>query len=497
MVPGSGTLLEAVFACSPDAVLIVDVDGCIESASAAATPLFGYRSDELVGRPVETLVPEDLRAVHHGYRVAYAERPSARPMGVGLELNGRRKDGTIVAIDVSLSPLHFDGRDLTAAFVRDATDRRRSDHLMRNINEITRQVLAGEDQSEVLSLICQRVLSLVGAMTSWLVLPCDADRTQLEVKAAAGVGGDQLVGAALDRANSFSARAMEAGVPVTVADMSSEPSVLEEARPIGIGPGVYFPLSTQDGPMGALVVARPRDADPFSEAEIAAAGSFASAAAVGLELGAARAELEDLHILAEHERIGRDLHDTVIQRLFALGMSLQAAQRLADGPAGERLGDAVHSIDEVIREIRETIFDLNRSPATGSDVRQQVRAVISEVVVPFGLTHRVSFRGPVEGGVPDSVVPHLVSVLREALSNVGRHAKASRVDVVVVATAESVSVSVADDGVGIPDGPSAGNGLANMAERARSLHGELTVSRRRPSGTLVQWQVPTSVQPVA
>ena len=295
----------------------------------------------------------------------------------------------------------------------------------------------------------------------------------------------------LNPSTSLSARAMAGGRTVVVDDMRAEPSVLSEARSRGFGPGAYFPMISQDGPIGALVVVRDADAEPFNSVESAAAEVFASAAAVGIALGGARDTLEAMHLVSEHERIARDLHDTVIQRLFALGMGLQGAQRLASGAVGERISRSVQAIDEVIREIRETIFDLNRPPGADFDVRQRVRAVAGEVGGEVGFTPRTTFRGPVEAAVSDEMISHLLAVLREALTNVGRHARASTVDVVVAATADTVTLSVADDGIGPSSGPSAGHGLANMADRAAELGGELTISSRRPRGTLLLWTVPT------
>ena len=240
-----------------------------------------------------------------------------------------------------------------------------------------------------------------------------------------------------------------------------------------------------------LVVARDADAEPFNSVESAAAEVFASAAAVGIALGGARDTLEAMHLVTEHERIARDLHDTVIQRLFALGMGCRERSAWRAAPSASGSARSVQAIDEVIREIRETIFDLNRPQGADLDVRQRVRAVAGEVGGQVGFTPRTTFRGPVEAAVSDEMMSHLLAVLREALTNVGRHARASTVDVVVAATADTVTLSVADDGIGPSSGPSAGHGLANMADRAAELGGELTISSRRPRGTLLQWTVPT------
>jgi two-component system, NarL family, sensor histidine kinase DevS len=490
---GAGDLLDAVFSASPDAVIVVDEQGRIRMASAAIATLFGYEPEEIVGEAVELLVPDQMRAGHRRHRAKFADEQVARPMGAGLELSGRRRDGSVVPVDVSLAPLHIGADGWTAAFVRDATDRRRTDYLMHGINDVTRQVLAGEDASTVLAEVAERARVLVDASTAWVVVPEESHRSEparLRVAAAAGRVAEQLIGVALDGETSLSALAMESSRPLLIPDMSAEPQVIGPARRAGFGPGAYLAMLTQDGPIGALVVARDAGSAGFVQAEVDAVEVFASATAVGQALGAARDALEDLHIVSEHERIARDLHDTVIQRLFGLGMGLQGAQRLADEQVGERIRSAVDAIDEVIREIRETIFDLNRPPGASLDIRQHVRAVVTDVGTQLGFHPRLSFRGPVEAGITDETLADLLAVLREALTNAGRHARASRVDVVVIATPGTVTLSVADDGVGMPDGPTAGHGLVNMADRAAHLGGALSITRRRPTGTRVEWQVP-------
>jgi PAS domain S-box-containing protein len=489
---GPDNLLEVLFASSADAIVVVDEHGAIELASAAVEHLFGYAPAELVGQPVEVLVPEAVRVAHVQHRAAFGNHPATRLMGAGLELYGRRREGTVFPVDVSLTPLRVDGRTRTAAFVRDATEQRRSEALMRRIIEITREVLAGADRYDVLTLICQDITTLVGADLAWVVLPApEGERGGLRVEAAAGQVFDELIGAALDTESSLAGRAMRAGQPVLVPDMSADPSVVSPARQAGLGPGAYIPMAAQGRPIGALIVARRAGTRPFSPAEIAATEVFAAAAAIGLALGDARESVEELRIVTEHERIARDLHDTVIQRLFALGMRLQGFQRLANPKTADTISEAVRSIDEVIREIRETIFDLNRPPTASPDARLQVRAVVEESSESLGFVPRVSFRGPVEAAMTQSTLIQLLSVLRESLSNVVRHARASRVDVLVAATSETISLIVSDDGVGISDGPAAGHGLANIASRAAELGGECSITARRPTGTLVQWRVPT------
>jgi PAS domain S-box-containing protein len=483
-------LFEAMFRSSPDGLIVVGADGRIEMASPAAEKLFGYRSEEIEGQPVEFLVPHDRRQSHLDHRRDYMVQPQGRPMGVGLDLNGRRRDGSVFPVDISLVPTLLDGQLHVGAFVRDATERRRGEDLLRFVNEISRRTLAGGSTSDLLALTAQRARPLVGAVVAWIAVPDGGAPDRMVVAAADGEGSEVFVGALIPREGSLAAHVMEDGQALLVDDMVAEPAVLPAARAAGLGPGLYVPMLSETSALGALVLARTPLDGAFNHGEVSVAEVFASAAAIILALGAARQSLEDLRMTAEQERIARDLHDTVIQRLFALGMRLQAAERLADAAVGERIRGAVDAIDQVIREIRETIFDLNRPDSGDPHLRQVLRNVAAESSEQLGFTPRLAFRGPVEAAVSDELESQLVSVLREALSNVARHAKASSVDVVLVAAEGSVTISIADDGVGVPEGLSAGHGLENMGTRAAQLGGELVVSRRSPSGTLLRWQVP-------
>ncbi len=475
-------------AASPDAVLVIGASGAIETASPAVQSLFGYHPDELIGQRVEALVPDDLRALHERHQARYRTRPTARAMGSGLALFGQRRDGSTFPVDVSLAPLPIDGEQLVAAYVRDATERRRDEALLRYVNDISRELLAGVPTDEILALTAAGARKLVGGATSWIVVPEGADH--LTVAAADGPGSEALIGARVDAHASISARAITTGEPIHIADMITEPGVLPEAEALKLGPGVYVPLHADGTAIGALVVARSAGSDPIAIAEINALTTFASGAAIVLSLGQTRQQVERLQIIADHERIARDLHDSVIQRLFALGMSLQAACSLADPAVGERINDAVDGIDDVIRDIRETIFELGRHATGAPDIRQQLRQVAAESASQLGFQPRVAFRGPVETAVDAQHLDDLLAVAREALSNAARHAQSHAVEVVLMASEGAITLTVADDGIGLPDSPPAGHGLANMEARAARFGGQFTTRARQPNGTVVEWRVP-------
>jgi PAS domain S-box-containing protein len=479
------TLLQS----SPDAVVVVDADGVVLLASAAVKTLFGYEPAEVVGQAIEVLVPEQLRAVHERARKSFSAAGTPRPMGIGLELSGRRRDGTTFPIDVSLAPFSAAGRPVVGAFVRDATARRLQEASLRAVNEITQRLLAGERTQDTLELVARRARGLVDATLGWVVTPSSND--DLVISAGDGTGAEAVLGLRVALDTSIANQAMTLRTSILVDDLGTEPAVPPEIRALGLGAGLYCPLSADERVLGALVVARPRGAPSFSESDVVLVEVFASAAVVAITLGETRFELDQLQATAERERIGRDLHDTVIQRLFALGMSLQSIERLAAAPVAERIDRAVDGLDEVIRDIRETIFRLERPTMAGSGLRAAVNNVLSSAAEQLGFAPRIAFVGPVDSATSAQLQPQVIAVLTEVLSNVTRHARASAVEIVIAAEDGTLLLSVAANGVGLPAGRTAGNGLRNIAARADSLAGTFSITSRKPAGTLVEWRVPT------
>jgi PAS domain S-box-containing protein len=199
-----------------------------------------------------------------------------------------------------------------------------------------------------------------------------------------------------------------------------------------------------------------------------------------------------LLVTEDRERIARDLHDTVIQRLFAAGMALQGtAARIDDDEARARIERAVDELDTTIKEIRTAIFALQAPPDGGPGLRGELVRVANEARSSLGTSPRLQFDGPVES-IDHQISAHLVPVLREALANVARHAGAAEVRVIVQVDDE-VHLVVLDDGVGVPDSVHGGNGLANLTARAEQLGGACRVSRREDGGTRVDWHVPATV----
>jgi signal transduction histidine kinase len=231
--------------------------------------------------------------------------------------------------------------------------------------------------------------------------------------------------------------------------------------------------------------------------------SFADQAGLALDRAQAVVDREELAVISDRERIARDLHDTVIQRLFATGLSLQGAARLAasNPEVASRLESAVDDLDLTVKHIRTAIFGLEsarRSTTAGGGLRAQVLALAGEASGSLGFEPRVLFDGPVDSEVSSNAGAELVTVLREALSNAARHAGASSVDVEVVVAGDEVRLVVRDDGRGFdPSSPrDRGLGLRNMRTRAERLGGGLEL-RSSPdgSGTTLEWRAPRRPQP--
>jgi PAS domain S-box-containing protein len=331
------TLVRSLLDAIPDALLVVDQGGRITLVNHQAEVMFGYARDELLGQSVEQLIPDELRSLHLAHRSGFAEAPRLRAMGVAQKLSGRRRNGTLLPVEVALSPTQLEnGNSVTIATVRDVTER-----------------LAADE-------------------------------------------------------------------------------ALAEAR-------------------------------------------------------------HQSMLLADRERVARDLHDTVIQELFATGMHLQATlPMLEDEATSRRLSDAVDAIDDTIKHVRETIFGLtsNRSAHLRERIEEVVRSFDGVLAHPATLT----LSGDVST-ISDAIVEHLVPTLREALSNVAKHARADSTRVVVAVGDGTLQLEVRDNGVGVDEEAVAarsGHGVSNLTDRAAALGGEFRLSREPAGGSVLSWRVPIS-----
>ncbi|HKD96777.1 MAG TPA: GAF domain-containing protein [Micromonosporaceae bacterium] len=355
--------------------------------------------------------------------------------------------------------------------------------------EITNALLGRVDRTGALQLVADRARGAAAALAV-LILLYDEDSRRLRVEvAASGTAG--LVGTAVPVAGTAFDEVITHQRHAIVDELAR---AAEWPVDPPDGRALLAPLATVGSGLGVLVVVSPPDAG-FDDGDVNMITTFAAQAALALERVRAQEEREQLVVLEDRERIARDLHDVVIQRLFATGLGLQSAARLVvRDEVRERVDRAVDELDTTIRDIRRAIFEL-RTPASPS-LRSDLASAAEAAAASLGFRPRLRVDGPVDHAVPDGMRDDLLAVVREALSNVVRHARAGEVAVTLVVTGDAATLEVVDDGIGVDARPEAapgrdgGHGLANMRGRAERRGGSFRVETAQPRGTRLVWSAP-------
>ncbi|MGW5055249.1 GAF domain-containing sensor histidine kinase [Actinokineospora sp. NPDC004072] len=372
----------------------------------------------------------------------------------------------------------------------------RREEWLRATNEVTAVLRTGPPAAEGFGLLARRAREIPGAVLAIVMVP-DGPET-LVMHTVDGILAEELTGARLGMTDSISGDVYSTGRPRAF-EAVAEATLRRSARTfrtlgagIGVlGPAAFIPLGQQ--PIGVLIVAKGHGAAPFDADDIAMIASYAGHAALAVEFAEAQQDRQRLALYEERDRIARDLHDLVIQRLFAIGLGLQGLGRTGPGaPVADALAGFVGEIDTTIRDIRRSIFSLQQ-PANGPySLRGEILRAISEATVTLGFEPSVSLDGPLDSVVPPEIQLDLIATLRETLSNVVRHALASQVvvSVVVDRTATRLVLGVRDDGAGLPAEVGHRGGLTNIARRADRWGGRCLVDSPGGRGTRIDWQVP-------
>jgi signal transduction histidine kinase len=358
--------------------------------------------------------------------------------------------------------------------------------------EINAQLLAvvGEDP---LHMIARRAIQLADADLVTIGL-LTGGGTELLMEVAFGVGADALLARRIRVADTLVRRAIEERTPMMLNAAQVTAHGLQASMGIDLGPLMALPLEGAQGLRGVLTLARVKGRRPFSGAELSMAAAFASHANIALELADARSSEQRLVLLEDRERIARDLHDHVIQELFAIGLSLDSAATLIgpDTAAAQRIQQRVADIDRTIRQIRTTIFELRGPFDTSPDgLRNRILEIAHDLTQALDFSPAVAFSGLVEMTLSASLAEDIAAVVREVLTNVARHAHASQATVEVAVSADEATVIVRDDGIGYV-ATERQSGLGNLRNRAALHGGSFTVQAGRTGGTTVTWKAPLS-----
>jgi signal transduction histidine kinase len=356
--------------------------------------------------------------------------------------------------------------------------------------EVTAALLAGSEATDVLLLIANRALELTDADYTVIALPEDPEAvpdetSELIVVVCAGLATDTMMGRRIPIAGSTSGAVFTDHVPRSVDTLAFD---LADGLGVAFGPALALPMGGGESSSGVLLALRSLGSSAFDEHQLQIVSSFADQAALALRQAESQAARRELEVLADRDRIARDLHDHVIQRLFAIGLAMHSTQRRAKAPAvAARLLDHVDQLHQVIQDIRVAIFDLQAGGAGGPTLRGVLNAAITELTSDAPLRTTVRMSGPLDV-VPPDLAEHADAVVREAVSNAVRHAQATEL-AVTVSVGDDVTIDVTDNGIGIPE-TVACSGLHNLRQRASQAGGTCEVSQPSGGGTRLLWSAP-------
>ncbi|WIY02988.1 GAF domain-containing sensor histidine kinase [Amycolatopsis mongoliensis] len=356
---------------------------------------------------------------------------------------------------------------------------RRRQRWLEATGEISAELLGGADVHAVLRLVASRAAELTGAEDALIALP-GSPGGALVVTVCAGPDAGELTGRRIPLDGSTSGAVLRDHIPRSVPNLA-------HGLGVDLGPAMAVRLRSGESTAGVLLAIRAPGAARFDEHELQLVSAFADQAALALRDAESQAARRELDIAVDRNRIARDLHDHVIQRLFAVGLGIEGTRRRADAPAVTgRLTQHIDQLQDVIEEIRSAIFALHVRPGAGRGLRARLRNAITDTTADSAIHTTVRLSGAFDR-VPAVLAEHAEAVVREAVSNVLRHARAAEV-AVTVSLDDDLVVEVSDTGVGMPQAV-ARSGLRNLEQRAAEAGGSLRLESPAGGGTRLVWTV--------
>ncbi len=504
------SLLEAVVAVSSSLELEVLLHGIIDTAVALVDASYGVIGLVGDGGKLAEFIPVSMATRADGPQqepVPFSGGPALMRSFLGVPIRIRGEVYGNLYLSGKLGGGSFDTEDEAAliAFAAAAgvaienarlyEEARRQQRWLSATAEVTRHLLSGAEPSDAIALITEKALDITGADLVMVTLPMDDGQHQ-RIEHAVGDGAQELLGLIVPMQDAVTALVVGTADRLTIPDYNGQEQ--PEGR-LRLGPMVVVPLGRPGHVEGVLSAGRRHGSPPLPQAAADLLATFAAQATIALELAEHRRQAEQMAVYEDRDRIARDLHDLVIQRLYATGMSLQRAMpTIGKAEVADRVSGAVDALDDTIREIRSAIFALHtHSDAKQASLRARIVCTAQEMAPALGFAPSVRLDGSLDTAVPAEVAEHLLTAIREALANVARHACASRVDLSVVVTSH-VLLTVTDNGIGIGgEGDGRHSGLGNLEDRAAELGGTLVVGPGGAGGTTLTWQVPVSQQPRA
>ena len=358
-----------------------------------------------------------------------------------------------------------------------------------SVREVTTTLLAGDPGRDVLQLVAHHARDLADADMATISVP---EEDGLRILVADGAGQAEFLNLEVPLAGSLSADVIRTGMTMMLDDASGSGLIQPMVRLAGVGPMILVPLALRTGGHGVLAMGRHAGRSAFVARDVPILESFAEQACLALEYARAQSELARLTMIEDHERIARDLHDGVIQSLFAVGIGLQGtAGLLSDPRLADRIQQYVAEIDRVIGDVRSYIFGLRPSVLTAGNLTLTLDQLAHETEERAGITVIVDVDPSLEQPLSHATT-QIAHIVREALSNVSRHAKAETCRVSVRREREYAVIEIDDDGSGFDiDGARRGMGLGNLAERALAIGGTLNIESQPGHGTTIRILIPS------
>jgi signal transduction histidine kinase len=332
------------------------------------------------------------------------------------------------------------------------------------------------------ALITRLAAAAADADFGTLAVPHGAD--QVIVTSVTGELAAEMMNQTEALADSLAGQAIRTGKPSLVTGARREP--VAAALGAGTGPLIVVPLAAGEQVRGALMLGRLAARPGYTETDLGMAASFAGHAAMAMELAQARADQISLAQAEDHDRIASDLHDHVIQELFAFGMTLQGHAARTDPATAERVSGYADTVDEIIKKIRTSIFGLHQPRAAPAGLPARVMEIIDEHTAQLGFTAGIRFAGPLDPGPDEALAHDILAVTREALSNCARHAHASAVTISLALQEGLITLDITDNGRGLGT-PARSSGLASMRHRAERNGGTFQLATPATGGTHLAW----------
>ena len=360
-------------------------------------------------------------------------------------------------------------------------------HWIAATRDIATRLLSGADPASVFRLVADDAVKLAHADVALVAVPIDdelplAEVPELLVVESVGIGPRAPAKWSIPVTGTSIGEAFRRRTPLRLDDLDVDHGLLEQP-----GPALILPLRTADTVAGVLIALRRKGRRPFTDEQLEMVSGFADQAALAWQLATSQRRMRDLDVLSDRDRIARDLHDHVIQRLFAVGLSLQGTVGLAPaGQVSQRLSESIDDLQAVIGDIRSTIYDLHGDALGQTRLRQRLEETIARFA-GSKLRTSLQFTGPLSV-VDATLANHAEAVMQEAVSNAVRHAQATTLTA-NIKVQDDLTIEVIDNGIGIPEDITA-SGLSNLRRRAEELGGTFSAAARPEGGTVLRWSAP-------